>query len=172
MKLIDTIYEKDFRDAKEVDRSAYYHRTAVRAVLVDENGGIFLMHVGLHGYHKLPGGGIKEGEEIKLALARELLEEVGCKAEILDEVGEIVEYRDFDKMKQTSYCYIAKQIGQKTDNALEEDEIAEQMEELKAKNIDHAVQLSESDMPDNIEGLFVQRRDLAFLREAKRILQN
>ena len=73
MKLIDTIYERDLRETEEpTDRSDYYHRHAARAVLLDEQGRVFLMHVGLHGYHKLPGGGIKEDEEIEQALAREL----------------------------------------------------------------------------------------------------
>jgi len=170
MKLIDTIYEKDFRDVTEKDRSNYYHRTAARAVLMDESGKFFLMYVGLHGYHKLPGGGVDEGEEIKQALARELKEEVGCEAEIVKELGEIVEYRDYTDMKQTSYCYLARQVGEKIGNQLEQGEIDDQMSEIMTNSIDNAIQLSESDQPDNIEGKFIQRRDLGFLREAKSVL--
>lgn len=170
MKLIDTIYERDLRDTPETDRSNYYQRRAVRAVLLDEKGRVFLMHVGLHGYHKLPGGGIETGEDMQQALARELMEEVGCEAEILNEVGEIVEHRDFEKMTQVSYCYVARQIGEKVSNSLEEYEIADEMTELKADSIDAAITLAKANMPDNLEGLFIQRRDLAFLREAKHLL--
>ena len=173
MKLIDTIYERDFRETEEpTDRSNYYHRRAARAVLLDREGRVFLMYVGLHSYHKLPGGGIQKGEDVKQALARELMEEVGCEAEILSEVGEIVEYRDFEKMKQTSYCYVARQIGEKVSNSLEEDELANQMTELKADSIDEAIRLADADTPDNIEGRFIRRRDTGFLRKAQLLLQS
>lgn len=173
MKLIDTIYERDFHEVREPEnRDDYYHRRAARAVLLDAEGKVFLIHVGLHGYHKLPGGGIKEGEEIEQALARELMEEVGCEAEILNEVGEIVEYREYEKMVQTSYCFIARQVGDKVSNSMEEDEIANGMTELKADSIDHTVQLVEADRPKDIGEEFMHRRDLGFLREARRLLQS
>lgn len=167
MKLLDTIYEKDFHEVPEVDRSGYYHRTAARAVLLDDAGKVFMMHVGLHGYHKLPGGGIDKGEGIRAALARELMEEVGCKGEVICELGETVEYRDFERLKQTSYCYLARMVGEKAENQLEQDELEEQMTEVMADSLDDAIGLAESDVPTNIEGKFIQRRDTAFLREAK-----
>jgi len=127
------------------------------------------MNVSLHSYHKLPGGGIDEGESIIQALERELLEEVGCKAEVIAELGTVIEYRNYDDggLEQTSYCYLARQTGDQVASALEDGELAEGMVEVKAKNIDEAISLLTNDKPDNLEGKFIQKRDLAFLKAAK-----
>ena len=170
MKNILTIKEQDIEsDSPVVDTSAFRKRGAARAVLLDDNNQVYLLNVSLHGYHKLPGGGIDEGEEIIQALERELMEEVGCKAEIVAELGTIIEYRNYDDggLEQTAYCYLAKQIGEQVASSLEEGELAKGMIEVKAKDIDDAIALLNSDKPDNLEGKFIQKRDLAFLKEAK-----
>jgi len=38
---------------------------------------------------------------------------------------------------------------------------------VKAKDLDDAISLLLQDKPDNLEGKFIQKRDLAFLRAAK-----
>lgn len=165
-----TIKEQDILpDSPAVDTSSFRKRGAARAVLLDDNGQVYLLNVSKHGYHKLPGGGIDEGEDIKQALERELMEEVGCKAEIQTELGTIIEYRNYDDggLEQTSYCYLAKQVGEQVASALEEGELAEGMFEVKARNIDDAIALLSQDKPDNLEGKFIQKRDLAFLQAAK-----
>ena len=53
------------------------------------------------------------------------------------------------------------------ESALEEGELADGMFEVRARNIDEAIDLLVGDSPDDIEGLFIQKRDLAFLRAAK-----
>ncbi len=170
MKNILTIKEQDIEsDSPVVDTTDFRKRGAARAVLLDDNNQVYLLNVSLHGYHKLPGGGIDEGEEIIQALERELMEEVDCKAEIVAELGTIIEYRNYDDggLEQTSYCYLAKQIGEQVASSLEEGELDEGMIEVKAKDIDDAIALLNSDKPDNLEGKFIQKRDLAFLKEAK-----
>jgi len=170
MQLLLTIKEQDVNpNAPEVDVSTFRERQAARAVLLDNAGKVYLLNVSVHGYHKLPGGGIDEGEEIQQALARELMEEVGCRAEVTAELGSIIEYRNYESggLKQTSYCYLARQTGEQSASALEEGELAEGMLEAKTGSIDAAIQLLESDKPDNLEGKFIQKRDLCFLRAAK-----
>lgn len=88
-------------------------------------------------------------------------------AEIIAELGIIVEFRDFEQLKQTSCCYLAKQTGKQRPSTLEEGELEEGMYEVKAKSLDDAITLLERDAPDNIEGRFIQRRDLCFLKAAK-----
>lgn len=170
MKNLLTIKEQDILpDSPAVDTSAFRKRGAARAVLLDDSGQVYLLNVSKHGYHKLPGGGIDDGEDIKQALERELMEEVGCKAEILAELGTVIEYRNYDDggLEQTSYCYLAKQVGEQVASALEEGELAEGMFEVKAKSIDDAIALLSQDKPDNLEGKFIQKRDIAFLQSAK-----
>jgi 8-oxo-dGTP diphosphatase len=170
MKNLLTIKEQDFMpDSPAVDTTAFRKRGAARAVLLDDKGQVYLLNVSKHGYHKLPGGGIDEGEDIKQAMERELMEEVGCKAEVVAELGTVIEYRNYDDggLEQTSYCYLAKQVGEQVASALEEGELAEGMFEVKAKSIDDAIALLSQDKPDNLEGRFIQKRDLAFLQAAK-----
>lgn len=165
-----TIKEQDIvPDSPVVDTSGFRKRGAARAVLLDDSGQIYLLNVSKHGYHKLPGSGIDDGEDIKQALERELMEEVGCKAEIVAELGTVIEYRDYDDggLEQISYCYLAKQVGEQVASSLEEGELAEGMFEVKAKSIDDAIALLSQDKPDNLEGKFIQKRDLAFLRAVK-----
>jgi 8-oxo-dGTP diphosphatase len=159
-------------DSPVIDTADFRKRGAARAVLLDNDNQVYLLNVSKHGYHKLPGGGIDEGEEIKQALERELMEEVGCKAEIIAELGTVLEYRNYEDggLEQTSYCYLAKQTGEQVESALEEGELEEGMFEVKAKNIDEAINLLTNDKPDNLEGLFIQRRDIAFLKAAKGLL--
>lgn len=170
MKNILTIKEQDIvPDSPIVDTSTFRKRGAARAVLLDDSGQVYLLNVSKHGYHKLPGGGIDDGEDIKQALERELMEEVGCKAKIVAELGTVIEYRNYDDggLEQTSYCYLAKQVGEQVASALEEGELAEGMFEVKAKSIDDAIALLSQDEPDNLEGKFIQKRDIAFLKAAK-----
>lgn len=166
-----TITDKDFNtEALDVDASTFRKREAARAVLLDADGGVFLLNVSKQGYHKLPGGGIDDGEDVQDALRRELLEEVGCEAEIVTELGTVTEFRGFESLHQVSYCYLAKQTGAQRASRLEEDEIAEGLHEVKAGSIDDAIKLLESDTPENVEGHFIRKRDLCFLKAAQTIV--
>ncbi len=171
MKLLLTVKEQDVTpNATIVDNSRFSKRKAARAVVLDKNDGVHLLKVGLHNYHKLPGGGIEDGEDINTALARELIEEIGCKAEVIGKVGSIIEYRDQFKLIQTSYCFLTKQLGSQGESSLDDGEIAEMFKEVKARNIDEAIKILEQDRPDNYEGRFIKIRDVAFLKAAKELL--
>lgn len=169
MKTLLTINQQGIiPDSSKQDSLSFRKREAARAVLLDSNDQVYLLNVSNHDYHKLPGGGIDEGESIEKALMRELMEEVGCKAEIIKELGIVIEYRDFENggLIQTSYCFLARQVGEQTESSLEEGELDEGMYEVKAKNIEEAINLLQNDKPDNLEGKFIQKRDIAFLKAA------
>lgn len=173
MSLLLTIREQDFEpNTPQQDTAQFRQRRAARAVLLDDNNQVYLLNVSKHGYHKLPGGGIDAGEEIKQALERELMEEVGCAAKIIADLGEIVEYRDHEDggLQQVSYCYLARQTGPQQESALEHGEIEDGMLEVKAEDIDAAISLLEQDKPDSLLGRFIQKRDLCFLQAAKKVL--
>lgn len=173
MKTLLTIKEQDINPSSPVvDSSGFKERKAARAVLLDKEGQVYLLNVGKYSFHKLPGGGIKKDEGIIEALKRELLEEVGCKAEIITEIGSVIEYKKFAGKKQTSYCYLARQVGEQVESALEESELEDGMSEVKAKNIDEAIQLVQNDAPQNMDGVFIKKRDLAILEATKEMLEN
>ena len=171
MQLLLTINDEDvLPNVTEIAVDTFKKRSAARAVLLDEHGAVYLLNVSKQGYHKLPGGGVEDGEELAAAMRRELLEEVGCEAEIIAEVGEIKEYRKFQKLDHSSYCFVARQVGEKHNSALEEGELADGMYDIKVASIDAAIVLLQHDVPKNDAGKFIQRRDICFLEVAKQVL--
>lgn len=170
MKHLKTIADSDvIAGAEPVDYSDFHVREAARAVLLDENGEVILLRVGKDKYHKLPGGGFKQNEDARLALGRELMEEVGRKAEVLQEIGIVTEYRNENTMKQISHCYIAKQIGEPVENSLDPGEIEKEMYEIRASSIAEAIELLRSDKPESYSGQFIQLRDVFILEQAQRL---
>lgn len=168
MKLLLTIKEQDFNPEVPIrDAAGFEEREAARAVVFDEQGRVALLKVGSFDYHKLPGGGIDPGEDIQQALARELLEEIGCEAQITGDLGQIVEYRDWENLKQTSYCFVAKKVGEQKNLAFTESELSNKFERVWASSLDEAVKILEADEPKNHEGKFIRLRDLTFLNAAK-----
>ena len=85
---------KEIPENIEKNDITYEVRKATRTVLLNDSNEIALLYVAKDNYHKLPGGGIEEGESIFTALKREVKEEVGANIDILDDIGVIIEYRD------------------------------------------------------------------------------
>lgn len=66
--------------------SHYKIRTAGKALIVENNKILLIKHHRDGIYYTLPGGGQKHNEELKDALVRECLEELGAKVSVLDTV--------------------------------------------------------------------------------------
>lgn len=163
MRLLKTIKDKDFtKDHKT--------REASRAVLFDSENLIPLLFVSKNNYHKLPGGGIEQGEGQIQALVREVKEEVGSTIKVGKEIGKVVEFRSEFNLKQTSYCYFGE-ILSKGNPDFEKDEIDEGFR-LIWLSLDEAIKKTENDKPEDYQGHFIQKRDLTFLKEAKKLIQN
>jgi ADP-ribose pyrophosphatase YjhB (NUDIX family) len=174
MQLLLTIYQQDFQpDAPLVSPDDFYRRRAVRSVVFDLDKRVGLMHARKDGHYKLPGGGIEDGENKAPALERELLEELGCKVNVLRELGEIVEYRDYKRMHQTSYCYLSAVVGEKGKPSFTQKELDNGFEIVWAEDLDSAIKLIEKSptspktLSDELDIRFIQVRDAAFLRSLK-----
>ena len=175
MKNILTLRNTDiFPDDKksELKDSDYNIRNAARAVIINDKGQIALMNVVNLGYHKIPGGGLEEGEDIIKALHREVMEEIGCKIEIIGEIGKTIEYHDKKRKLQTSFCYLARQIGDQQEPNFTQAEIEMGFSIIWAKDIDEAIEMIKNDKPYEHENTFVTKRELAILTEAKKILDS
>jgi 8-oxo-dGTP diphosphatase len=171
MKILREIHHAEIAlSAGNKDSTDFHERHAARAVVSDSDGKIALLYVGKYKYHKLPGGGIEDNEDVKQALERELLEEIGCRAEVAVELGKIIEYRDEWDMKQTSYCYLAKQVGKAGLPDFTEKELSEGFSIVRAKDIAEAIELLEQDKPEDYGGKFIRERDLTFLKTAQKAL--
>jgi ADP-ribose pyrophosphatase YjhB (NUDIX family) len=170
MKLIKEIRGRDIGiNEEERFDNPYLLRKASRAIVFNNNNEIAFQFASKHKYYKLPGGGIEKGETIEEALKREVLEESGCKIDITDEIGIIIEYRNRFDTLQISYCFLAKVVGEIGNPEYEEMEIDEGLMSIWVP-IEKAISLIEEADTDNYQGKFIRERDLLFLKEAFRLI--
>ena len=169
MQLFATIRDRDV-NSDLPQPSSYRDRKSARAVVLDPQGQIALFHSSVGQYHKLPGGGVEPGEELTQALARELWEEIGCKAEVTAELGMIEEYRNKFSLHQWSYCFLAKLLGPKGEPHMEQGEIEQGFVPV-WMGIDEAIATLEDEKDvEDYQGKFIQKRDLIFLKQAKKMM--
>ena len=156
--LIREISDIDFDPKYQMgDLSTFNIRRASRGILLSGNK-IALLNVTKQNYHKLPGGGIDKNESLEEAFKRELLEEVGCDCEILDQGGIVIEWRDQFKLLQISYVFLARVVGQIKQNKLEQDEINDGFV-LEWTPFEKVEEILYNDVPKNYEGPFIKLRD-------------
>ncbi len=171
MKILLEISDKEINNGlSERFDKPYVLRKAARAVVFNEKKEIAFQFVSKHNYYKLPGGGVNQGETILGALKREVREETGCKdIKIINEIGIIIEYRDKFNILQISYCYLAKILGKIDSPEYDKEELEEGFKSLWV-TMDKAINLLRSSDPENYQGKFIIKRDLVFLEELKKIL--
>ena len=171
MNLIAEIRDQDLDPtAPIIDPSRFDRREAVRAVVVNDSGQVALLNASSRGFHKLPGGGVEPPEDKAQALAREALEEIGCEVKITAELGQVIEYRDEWRQIQTSFCYVAKQVGKQQQSSHTDKEQQDGFKIVWAKDLDDAIAILEADEPTGYDGKRMKPRDLAILRAAKKHL--
>jgi len=165
MKLLNEISEKSLGLGEGEKLGEHYRlRKSARAILLNDRGEMATQHLQNYAYHKLPGGGIEDGESPEEALKREVLEEVGCHCEIIKPIGITIEYRNKYNMLHISYAYVAKVVGDIGTPALEEGEIEEGQTTLWLPP-DEVLAKMENDQPQKFEGHFILEREKSFLRE-------
>lgn len=121
------MYFDELIGLKERNGHATIVREAVRGISIKDNK--ILMIATNQGDYKLPGGGIKENENHKEALAREVAEETGYTCErISNLVGKVLE-RKIDKYEKDkifemiSYYYFCEVSDSFVEQSLDEYEI-------------------------------------------------
>ena len=141
-------------------------RRAARAVVSDDDGRVYLMHARNHGYYKLPGGGINEGESNEAALDREIHEEMGAWVEITGEVGQTIQYDEVKDFRQDSYCYRARLVGELGRPELTDSEAEAGFEVARFRDFDAAI-AAISATQDKPPYAFMTVRDTALLEVAR-----
>jgi 8-oxo-dGTP diphosphatase len=148
----------------------YQLRKSARVILENEVGEIAIQHLQNYGFFKLPGGGVDIGETLEEAAKREIKEEVGCDAHILQNIGTTIEYRDKYKLILISNCFIAKVAGAIHAPAFEAAEIKAGQTNIWVE-ARAALELIKSGERTNYESHFNIPREIAFLEEYLRTRQ-
>lgn len=169
MELLLEIREEDLGIEKTELSGPMELRRAARAVIFNDKDEVALVDVSRKGYHKIPGGGVEDGEELEEALEREAMEEAGVKIEVERELGMTVEYRNRWQEKQESYCYIARATGPPKGRHLDTEEEEDGFEILWVP-LDKAIEIAEADKLEEYGPKFMGFRDLFFLKKAKEVL--
>ncbi len=173
MKLLAELTEKEiFGAIRNTDLGPVDFRRAVRAVLFNSDKKVGMNFAEKRNIYKLPGGGMDENEDFEQALMREVKEETGCKIKIDKELGAIIEYRHYENksLLQVSYSYIANVVEQ-GERELTEHEV-EQGFQLGWFDINELIALMEKVEPldDDNGAFFIAKRELIFIKEAKKVL--
>lgn len=166
MKLLKTIYES----GSKKQNIKYDTRKATRAILFNDENKIAILHVANVGFHTLPGGGLKDTEDVKEALKREVLEETGYEIKEIKELGKIISYRNNDKVIQTDFGYTAKTFRKIQEPQYSKGEIKDGMT-LEWCPLDTAIELLQKEKSSDYAKKYKIFRDLAFLEKVKNILE-
>lgn len=170
MQLLATIKDEDLGFGVDgTPPEDYRLLKASRAALINDKNQVALVYVTSEQCHKLPGGGAKKGETEEDTLIREIREEVGADINEIQELGEIVEYRNKFKLKQISSFYLVKQKGSLHDPQHDPNEIKNGLK-IEWHTIDEAIEILEKDEPILYGAIFMKKRDLIFLKKAQEII--
>lgn len=164
MEMIAEITDADFGIDHVIPPHEYRIRKAARAVILNPMHEIALLYVAKKHVHKLPGGGIEQGENVSDALVRETMEEVGVEIETLADIGMIIEYRGEQGLLQISYCFLAHTV-QESGSPAYTDEEREDGFVLRWVPVDEALPLLEQDQPSDYTSCFIHERDIRFLQK-------
>ena len=145
------------------EASLFRVRKAVRAIVVDDQGKVAIIHARKKHFYELPGGGVDDGESIADTAIRECKEEIGCDIAIGGDVGLIVEYRKKELLVKESYCYYGAVVGEKGTLSLVDDELDLDMVVIWASPEEAIAHIESSDTPTSYIAEFSIQRDVAFL---------
>ncbi len=139
-------------------------RQAVRCTLT-RGDRIALLFLQSFNYHKFPGGGIKTGEEIEDALRREVREETGSKAEIIQKLGRTTSHRSRQDTRHVSHFFLAEEKESGQPKLTEEEK--KQGYTTEWFNLDMIIETLAAEHPDHYVAKFINERDLKVARRLK-----
>jgi ADP-ribose pyrophosphatase YjhB (NUDIX family) len=149
---------------EEQQVSEWAERQAARCILKREDK-IAMLFLEKFGYHKVPGGGIEEGEKVKQALEREVKEEIGSKIHIEKEIARLTSLKTQQGTKQTSIFFLA------TEKESGEPEYTEKEKKEGYKpewyTLEESIKVLEKEDPSHYIAQFINARDLKILKEVK-----
>lgn len=151
-----------------------HNREIVRAIVFDEEGFFYFVRAerdddfGKATLIETSGGGVEQGEDLLVAIARELKEELGASVEILCKIGVVSDYYNLIHRHNINNYYLCKAISFGEKNLMP-DEIEEFHLSTLKLTYEEAIQEYERCACTKI-GRLVANRELPILQQAKVML--
>lgn len=151
-----------------------HDRNIVRGIVYDDKGYFYFVRAdrdddfGRAKVIETAGGGVEGGEELSVAIKRELLEELGAEVEVICKIGVVDDYYNLIHRHNINNYYLCR-ILSFGERHLTEDEIRKwHLSTLKLR-FDEAVAEYENNR-DSMLGRIITNRELPILIRAKEIL--
>ena len=153
-----------------------HDRQIVRAIVFDDDGYFYFVRVdrdddfGRAICIETAGGGVEDGENLEVAIHRELEEELGASVEVICKIGVVSDYYNLIKRHNINNYYLCRAIsfGEKH---MTEDEIHQFHLSTLKLTYDEAVEEYEKRRETPL-GRIICNRELPILKRAKEILDN
>ncbi len=172
MKELFVIDLKDYENDYKV-----FKRPSARGIII-KNNKIILVYSEKEKYYKFPGGGIKENEDMKTALIREVREEVGLNVipVSVKEFGSVMRRQNSNYSANTIFEQENFYFLCNTENQIYEQELDDYEREaefsLRIVDIDDAIKANyEYHSNDNFNEIMI-KREMKVLQIVKEYLQN
>lgn len=166
-KIIDLDIDEDIEKMENITI-----RYASRGIITRKNGDIGIFYMKNKKLYKLPGGGNEGNESFEDTFTREVLEETGCKIEILKCMGYTEELKSHVNFIQISYIYVGKVLEETKKLTLTKKEevaggefiwMSPQQAITMLKDLYNKLKISKFE--DNYQQKFVIKRDYKILEE-------
>ena len=139
-------------------------RITARAVVKNQDGLYAVMYADKFMLHSLPGGGVEDGEDVQIALRREVYEETGCVCDEIQELGIVAENRASLDYTQINYYFVVTTSHTPGENHLTEAE-QDSRTVVEWHTFDEMVRLINEQEFDRVQGKYLKARDVVALRE-------
>jgi 8-oxo-dGTP diphosphatase len=167
-KLVLSLEDTSWPRSKE----PYQDRLIARAVVLDGTDFIFA-HIrrndmfGKLEFLETSGGGVKPGESLLTGLKRELGEELGIKADVICELGQVTDYYNLIGRRNLNHYFLVRKIGE-VPRHLEKDEIEDFHLEPRKVTYEEALKVYEGNKETKL-GKLLYQREVPILELAKAV---
>lgn len=153
-----------------------HDREIVRAIVFDDAGYFYFVRAerdddfGKATLIETAGGGVEDGEDLHVAIRRELKEELGASVDILGKIGVVSDYYNLIHRHNINNYYLCKVVSFEEKNLMQ-DEI--ECFHLSTLKLTYEQAVNEYEMCSVTKlGRLVANRELPILRQAKRMMEN
>lgn len=176
MNINFTEIELNLRDEEWEFQGVTHDRQIVRAIVFDDDGDFYFVRVdrdddfGKAICIETAGGGVEDGENLDIAIHRELQEELGANVEVLCKIGVVSDYYNLIKRHNINNYYLCRAISFGEKHMTEDEIYAFHLSTLKL-TYDEAVAEYEKCRETSL-GRLICNRELPILKRAKEIIDN